>query len=205
MPDLNCPNPNCGREIHLDKATYSWYSGSVICQYCHSTIRVEIGDWEITDTPLGRTRIPQTERFTNRPDAGGIPLSEPTLVRGPVIVPPDISRIGATVPERINDSFQDAVRHCDNEDFQEAVVRCRYSLEYALMEKGINRTSLRAMASEAQNNGLITERAVTLCLTVASYGGDAAHPQTNPSRNTSREDAVMVIDVTAGVLRHLYP
>ena len=61
------------------------------------------------------------------------------------------------------------------------------------------------MAEEASNDGLFGEVHKHICWVVATYGGDAAHPQTNPSRNVGRETALTTIAMTATVLRSLYP
>lgn len=80
MPVLNCLN--CGGDIHLDAADYSWYSGEVECEHCASKMEVKIGDWEITYTIYGeRISIPRTRPFRSQYIVGGKLLSQPIMVR----------------------------------------------------------------------------------------------------------------------------
>ena len=44
VPDVICPNPNCGAVLQVPSETYAWYEGPVPCRFCHSTMHLSIGD-----------------------------------------------------------------------------------------------------------------------------------------------------------------
>ena len=197
VPDVVCPNPNCGEELRIPSETYSWYEGPVPCRFCHSTIHLSIGDWN----SYGNER---TEPFAG--SNGGKLLEPPTLIMEPNAIPTMMTDgIGSKVPESIREAFATATRHFNRLDYTEAAVRCRFTLEFALMERGISRDRLPVMADQARSQTLVTELVKNFCVVVAGIGGDAAHPQTNPARYVDRNEALLAIDTTANVLRRLYP
>ena len=113
--------------------------------------------------------------------------------------------IGSNVPESIREAFDTATHHFNRLGYTDAAVRCRFTLEAALMERGISRDRLPVMADQARSEALVTELVKNFCVVVAGIGGDAAHPQTNAVRYVGRNDALLAIDATANVLRKLYP
>ena len=137
---------------------------------------------------------------------GGKLLEPATLVMEANAIPTMMTDgIGSNVPESIREAFDMATHHFNRLDYNDAAVRCRFTLEFALMERGISRDQLPVMADQAKSQTLVTELVKNFCVVVAGIGGDAAHPQTNPARYVDRNEALLAIDTTANVLRRLYP
>ena len=202
VPDVKCPNPNCGRDIRLSNTTYAWYEGPVPCEFCHCTMHLRIGDTDLNTGAWGPGK--KTERFGD--SRGGNLLYPPTLIREADSIPTMmLDGIGTNVPLPIREAFDTATHHFNRLDYIDAAVRCRFTLEVALMDRGISRDRLPVMADQARSQALVTELVKNLCVVVAGLGGDAAHPQTNPARYVDRNEALLAIDTTANVLRGLYP
>ena len=203
VPDLICPNPNCGKNIYLDRELYAWFPpGKIPCGHCHCVVSVHIGDWG-RDRKTGKI-VARSVPFGN--SKGGHLLEAPEVVKESDILPDFLVRgLGANIPENCLATFQTAIRHLNNLDYLESGVSCRMTAETALMGfAGIPRRSLAEMAKRAGDSNQITEVQKNLCLVISSYGGDSAHPQQDPRRMMDRPKAMMLIDITAGLLRELF-
>lgn len=210
VPDIECPK--CGTPKRLNRRTYEWYGGGpdeldgwpLKCGRCAATFLVKIGNFQ--PDPYGGY-MPASRPFDST-TRGGILVKGPALVENTEDVPPVIEEglESDSIPDSIKATFRTARSHFLRQDYQDAAVRCRATMEATIADQGLqlHRGHLSAMAIQAKNQGLLTEADHNLCLAVASYGGDAAHPQSNPSRVVSRDDALMVINITANLLRRIY-
>ena len=200
VPDLQCPH--CLSVVHLPLPTYAWYNGEVGCQDCQSRFTVRIGSWErsLQGGPQGRTTP-----FGNTVQ-GGILLAPPKLLTEgqglPRILTRDID--SSQLPDEVKTAIRGAIRHYDRADHLASIIRCRSTLEIALAEVTIPRDHLAVMSKRARANGVITEGVDNLCRAVAFFGGKAAHPQSRPELQVTRQDALTVICITIQVLRHLF-
>ena len=128
VPDVRCPNPNCGRAIRLSNTTYAWYEGPVPCEFCHCTMHLLIGGWN-------RSGNKRTEPFEG--SNGGKLLEPATLVMEANAIPTMMTDgIGSNVPESIREAFDMATHHFNRLDYNDAAVRCRFTLEFALYGTG---------------------------------------------------------------------
>ena len=203
VPDLNCPNPNCGKAIFLDRELYAWFRGEIPCGNCHCVVLVTIGAW-------GRNRRTGRATPTVVPFGearGGHLLEPPTVVKGADTLPDFLpGGLGSNVPDDCRAAFQTAIRHFNNLDYLESGVGCRITAETALMGlQGVPRRVLVEMAKRAKDSNQITEVQQNLCLVISTYGGDSAHPQQDRRRMMDRPKAMLLIDMTAGLLRELFP
>ena len=210
VPDVKCPK--CGTVARLNRRTYEWYGGRadeldgwpIKCDHCPATFLVKIGNFR--PDPYGGF-MPVSIPFDTT-TRGGILVKGPKLVENEDAVPPVIEEglESDSIPDSIKEAFRTARSHFLRHDYQDAAVRCRATMEATLADQGVrlHRGHLSSMAVQARSQGLLTEADHNLCLAVASYGGDAAHPQTNPARVVSRDDALMVINITANLLRRIY-
>ena len=210
VPDIHCPK--CGTEKRLNRRTYAWYGGGddepdgwpLTCSHCGAKYLVKIGSFR--RDLLGNYQPTSVPFDSTTP--GGILVKGPKLVETAAHVPPAIEEglESGRIPDSIKAYFRTAKNHFLRQDYQDAAVRCRGTMEATLADQGVqlHRGHLSSMAVLARNQGLLTAADHNLCLAVATYGGDAAHPQTNPSRVVSRDDALMVINITANLLRRIY-
>lgn len=213
VPDVYCPNPKCGREKRLRGGdSYGFYDGNIICEHCHSTFYVRIGDVR----KGGWAEYKNSERYllqNGQSAVGGELLEGPTLVSEGSFVPDGVTEGLTNVPLDIGEAFDNALQNFndtaiqdyDGGDYGAVAARCRFILESALLERGINKSTLRNMADDARSQGLISDFVKNICYIIASRGGDGAHPQTDPFRRITRWDALSSIGETAGALRILYP
>ena len=196
VPDVICPNPNCGALLRIPRETYAWYEGPVPCRFCHSTMHLSIGD-----TRYGNKR---TKPFTG--SYGGKLLEPPTLILEANPIPAAMTEgLGSNVPQAIRETFETAIQHFNRTNYTDAAVRCRFTIETALCDRGVGKDLLTKMISDARMSGLITENIKDFCLGVNGIGGNAAHVQTNPARYVDRSEALLAIDATGLILRRLYP
>ena len=105
--------------------------------------------------------------------------------------------LGSNVPEDIRETFETAIQHFNRMDYTDAAVRCRFTIETALYERGVGEALLTNMISDARMSGLITENTKDFCLGVNGIGGNAAHVQTSPARYVDRPEALLAIDANA--------
>ena len=192
MPDVLCPN--CANLIRLPQS-YSWYDGVVPCSRCQSSLKVRLGDYFDGMYPVTRP-FPGSQ--------GGLNLITPEIIKTGLTVPLEL--VQGIESERIayipREAMRSAIRHCNNLKYEDAVVRCRVTIEAALQDLGTSKDSPGRMVDKAIEDRLLTEPYGKLCQAVTSWGGQAAHPSVPP---IGQAEALIVIGITAAVLRTLYP
>ncbi len=95
-----------------------------------------------------------------------------------------------------------AIRAYKEERYEDAVVRCRVTLETAFHDKGVvDDGGPRRMVEKADADRLLREPYVSLCLSITSFGGKAAHRR----QEITAAEALSVLGCVAVVLQQLYP
>ena len=199
VPDVICPN--CFKIINVPLPTYAWYRGQIGCQECQARVSVKIGNWE----PIIDGIRPRTRPF-GRTIQGGLLLEEPELIDAGSALPSAFVRDmeSTNLPEGPRKAMRTAVQHYKRRNYQDATVRCRFAIQGALLDLGVPDSSIRTMITKAKDSSVITAPLEPLCLAVAAFGNKGAHPQDEPAPIVTRDDALMVIGMTANVLRTLY-
>ena len=195
MPEFICPQ--CANDIRLPES-YAWYDGEVRCSRCQSTIRVQIGDYT---GRRGTYVSPTTRPWMNL--QGGLLLTEPAVVEiGPDL--PEALLAGTDsdeIPYVPRKAMRTAVWAYRERRYEDATVRCRVTLEAALLDHGITKDSPRLMVKQALTERLLTDTYGKLCEAVTALGGAAAHPD---APEIEPAEAMLCIGITGSMLRRLY-
>ena len=192
MPAFLCPS--CANLIRLP-LSYSWYDGEVPCGRCQSRLKVRIGDY-YQDTYRWTTPLKGSQ--------GGLMLNTPNIIEtgDTVLLEPVQGTESERVPHIPREAMRTAIRHYKSQRYEDAVVRCRVTLEAALEDLGIPKDTPSKMVDQAIEDRLLTAAYGSLCHAVTSLGGRAAHPS---MPTIGQGDALAVIGITAAVVRALYP
>ena len=196
VPDVVCPN--CKRLVHLPRETYAWYDDTTSCAWCQADFGVRIGGYQADS--LGNP-VPRSTPFDKSP--GGILLEAPILVQRPNTVPREI--VDGMESEKIHETsrlaFRTAIRHFESGRYEDAVVRCRVTIEATLGHHGVEKNTPATMVAEAHRDRLLTEPYEKYAQIVVAAGGRGAHPERRPM---SRSNALLILGLTAALLRVLY-
>ena len=195
VPDIFCPN--CTSLIRVPRETYAWYDGPVPCWSCRADVHVEIGAHR-KGSP-GQGPVPMTRGFPG--SSGGILLSPPRLIRTCGLPAEFQEGTGSEkIPEGMRENFRIALQGFEAGRYDDAVVRCRVTLEAALRNRGVQGDSPSRLVEVAQKDSLLIEPYVKYGQIVVMMGGRSAHDRPP----VSRENALLVIGLTASLIRMLY-
>ena len=195
VPDLICPN--CANVMRVPREGYSWYAGNVPCGRCQCQVQVEIGDYE-TDY-LGR-KYPTTIPFDDSP--GGKVLETPKVVERARIIP--LILVQGTeaekIPETLREIFRTAIQGFEEGRYDDAVVRCRVTLEATLRRLDVAGDTPSSLVAAAHRDRLLSSPYEKYGQIVVAMGGGSAHG----GPPVSQADALLVIGLIASLLRRLY-
>ena len=197
VPNVFCPN--CKAVIRVPSETYAWYDGEVPCGACWADVHVKIGDYR----PAGPGHEPiPTTRGGIRGSAGGILLSTPRLIRTRGIPAEFQAGTGSeSIPLAMRESSSSAGRGFEVGLYAQVAVECRSTIEAALLDRGVQGKTPANMIEAAIQNELLQDPYEKYPRIVVASGGRGAHPAREP---VTREEALLVIGLTAALLRKLY-
>ena len=195
VPDVHCPN--CAALILLDRDTYRWYVGPLRCGRCMCQMQVEIGDhrkdyignMSPTTLPFGTLQ-------------GGLLLGAPRIIEQPNTIPWALveGTESEKIPDVVRQNVRTAIKGFEEDRYDDAVVRCRVTLEAALRQHGVAGDSPSGLVEAAYRDKLLIEPYEKYGHIVTTMGGRSAHG----GRPVSRGNALLVIGLTAAVIRMLY-
>lgn len=195
VPDVHCPN--CAELILLARDTYRWYVGPLRCGRCMCQMQVEIGDYRKDYIGnMSPTTLPSGTL------QGGFLLSAPRIIEQPNTIP--WALVDGTESEKVPDvvrlNFRTAIKGFDEGRYDDAVVRCRVTLEAALRLHGIKGDSPARLIEAAHQDRLLIEPYEKYGQIVTTMGGRSAHDRPPISQG----NALLVIGLTAALVRMLY-
>ena len=199
MPEIICPS--CGHTLNLP-SSYNWYHGAVPCKFCGVTFKVSFGEFRQNPNTgaIYKATLP-------RPDSGE---------GGAVLIQPQVVEIGNDVPEELlhgtgsassmpdlpHKTWKTALWGYKEGRYEDAVVRCRVTLETILKDQGVPNDTPSRMVKKAIEERLLPSYYGKLCEVVATLGGQAAHAGSTP---ISQADALLMIGIIAAIIRMFYP
>ena len=195
VPDVQCPN--CAAPIPLARDTYRWYAGLVRCGRCGCQMQVAVGDYQ--KDYIGNMS-PSTIPFGNSP--GGTLLGTPRIVEQRNTIPRALvdGTESEKIPEVVRLNIRSAIQGFEDDRYDDAMVRCRVTLEAALRQHGVKEDSPSRMVEAAHQDRLLIEPYEKFGQIVATMGGRSAHARPPVSRG----NALLVIGLTASLVRVLY-
>ncbi len=179
-----------GTTIMLDSATYTDYEGPVTCR-CGAQMRVKIGRFEY------QSGTPPFVQTAFQPRLVWIkPLIDAELLEG-LTAPP--------IPQQIYDDYEAAL-YCFSTGVPPRAVAwaCRYTIQDALLLKGIPEDRPRRMVDIAAAKNLLSEVAVKQAQAGVWLGGKGSHPQSIEAPQITQDDARQAVLFTKRVLRELF-
>ena len=177
MPFPICPH--CGETQTLDRETYSGYRGSITCGACKWPYEVSL--------------------------TGSMLSSRVTLTSPPIpVVDSELLAQIPGVPGKIWRTFMSAARCLAFKEPLGSAVLCRRVVQHSLLAKGLDEGAPSKMVDLARQQGLLSEIAYRNCRAAVFMGGKAAHPQSDPLDEITKDDARQAILATRAILRELF-
>ncbi len=133
---------------------------------------------------------------------GGQLLRQPTVIEIGNNVPKELlyGTDSELVPELPRKAMRTALWHYKEGRYEDAVVRCRVTMEAILSDQGIPEGLPSAMVDKAAEDSLLPKPYERLCEVITAFGGKAAH--LNPP--VHQGEALVIIGIVAGLIRFFY-
>ena len=197
MPDVLCAQ--CGRRIELPQS-YNFYDGNVRCVHCQATISVQLGEFRHNRYTSQVVRLTAPAKDSGE---GGAILRQPEVVELGTNVPKELlhGTDAESIPDLARKTMRTALWNYREGRFDDAVVRCRVTLEAILKDQGIAEDTPSRMVERAVQDRLLPGHLGKLCEAVAAMGGRGAHAERPPIRQS---EALLMIGIAAEVLRVYY-
>lgn len=179
MPYPICPN--CGYHWTLDSDTYNGYEGPIACRQCRTKFRIKISE----------------EAFPLQEKVVWIhPMVDTELLEG---------LVGPKMPQEIYDDYEAAL-YCFGAGVppRAVAVMCRYTIQHALIVKGIPEDAPEKMLNVARSKGVLSQTAANQAHASVFMGGKGGHPQGHWVDEVSPEDAKQAVLFTKRVLVELF-
>ena len=181
MPYPRCPN--CGSLQSLDRYTYGWYKGDIVCVDCKCRYYVEFGG------PDG-DNLEKSPKLLETPDK-----IDPKLLAG-LMVP--------AIPKELFAVYKEAAQCLAAGAPRGAAVLCRYVIQQALLLRGIPDQPPQTMVNIAHSKKLLSDTAHLQSSAAVFMGGKAGHPQHNWADKIGPDDAKQALLLTKRVVLELF-
>lgn len=193
MPYPRCPH--CGDMQILIDSTYAFYKGVITCGACKGRYEVSFGDRYMNDflAPTGQRLLTDGRGTTLL--SPPTPLGDPELLKD-LPVP--------LVPKELYQDFSDAVAGLGTSPPRLVAVACRYTVQRALILKGIPDREPQEMVNIARQKQIISEMAFRQCSSAIFMGGKGGHPQQHWTEQVGPNDAKQAVLATRRIILELF-
>lgn len=190
MPFPICPK--CGYHWSLDSDTYFEGEYVVACLYCKTQFRIKI----LAPT-LNSDRGAVATRLRPQMVAWIKPIVDTELLEG---------LVAPRIPKEIFNDFE-ATLYCFGEGVppRAVTVMCRYTIQHALILKGIPEDRPEKMLNVARERKMLSQLAQDQAHASVFMGDKGGHPQPHWTLEIMPEDAKQAVLFTKRVLLELWP
>ena len=202
VPGVRCPHCAGLMRFPMEEREYAYWDKVETCEHCRYRSHVRIGTVQRSITIGGPTSESTTPVFARNGEMlpGGQLLSIDPLIAPEIVQGLDSPHI-PEIPAR---AVQEAVRCMESSLGRPCAVMCRYTIQAALLDKGISNQSPIRMVNVARQRELLSEVTKSRCQVAIFIGNSGGHPQTDPLKEIGPEDALEALRLTRRVLLELY-